>query len=136
MTRLSILSLTFALLAATAVAQEAKPLAGAITPEAVNLGRPVDFDKDILPILENNCIACHNLGQQESKLNLEKLDTMIKGGKRGPSIVPKEPDKSLLYLVASRSKGPAMPPLPNKVDAKALTPKELGTLRQWILEGA
>ena len=118
------------------MAQEAKPAAGAITPEAINLGRPVDFDKDILPILENNCIACHNLGQQESKLNLEKLDAMIKGGKRGPSIVPKDPDKSLLYVVASRSKGPAMPPLPNKVDAKALTPKELGILRQWILEGA
>ena len=74
-------------------AQEAKPAANAIQPEAINLGRPVDFDKDIVPILENNCIACHNLGQQESKLNLEKLDAMIKGGKRGPSIVPKEPDK-------------------------------------------
>ena len=82
-------------------AQEAaKPAANAIQPEAINLGRPVDFDKDIVPILENNCIACHNLGQQESKLNLEKLDAMIKGGKRGPSIVPKEPDKSLLYQVA------------------------------------
>jgi WD40 repeat protein len=136
MPRLTILSLTLALMGSPAVAQEAKPAAGAIAPEAINLGRPVDFDKDILPILENNCIACHNLGQQESKLNLEKLDAMMKGGKRGPSIVPKDPDKSLLYLVASRGKGPAMPPLPNKVDAKALTPKELGLLRQWIIEGA
>ena len=29
-----------------------------------------------------------------------------------------------------------MPPLPNKVEANALTPKELGVLKQWILEGA
>ncbi len=132
-----VLSFVLTLTASVSFAQEAaKPAAGAITPEAVNLGRPVDFDKDILPILENNCIACHNLGQAESKLNLEKLDTMLKGGKRGMAIVPKEPDQSLLYLVAARAKGPAMPPLPNKVDAKALTPKELGTLRQWIIEGA
>ncbi len=127
----------FALASASSLfAQEAKPLAGAITPEAVNLGRPVDFDKDIVPILENNCIACHNLGQAESKLNLEKLDAILKGGKRGPSIVPKDPEKSLLYQVAARAKGPAMPPLPNKVDAKSLTPKELGILKQWIVEGA
>lgn len=137
MPRKTFLSLMLAVtVAATADAQEAKPAANAIQPEAVSLGRPVDFDKDIVPIFENNCIACHNLGQAESKLNLEKLDTMLKGGKRGPSIVPKEPDQSLLYLVAARAKGPAMPPLPNKVDAKALTPKELGILRQWIIEGA
>lgn len=121
---------------AVSSAQEAKPAAGVIQPEAVNLGRPVDFDKDIVPILENNCIACHNLGQAESKLNLEKHDTTMKGGKRGAAIVPQKPDESLLYLVAARAKGPVMPPLPNKVDAKALTPKELGTLRQWIIEGA
>lgn len=118
------------------VAQEAKPAANVIKPEAVNLGRPVDFEKDISPILDSNCVACHNLGQAESKLNLEKVEFILKGGKRGPSVVAKDPDKSLLYLVAARSQGPAMPPLPNKVDAKALTPKELGTLRQWILEGA
>ncbi len=29
-----------------------------------------------------------------------------------------------------------MPPLPNTVDAKALSPQELGVLKQWILEGA
>ena len=119
------------------VAQEAKPAAAnAIKPEAINLGRPVDFEKDIQPILDANCVACHNLGQAESKLNLEKVEFILKGGKRGPSIVAKDPDKSLIYLVASRAQGPAMPPLPNKVDAKALTPKELGTLRQWSLEGA
>ena len=60
----------------------------------------------------------------------------MKGGKRGSAIVAGKPDESLLYLVASRKKSPAMPPLPNKVEAKALTPKELGILRQWILDGA
>jgi WD40 repeat protein len=108
----------------------------AIQPEAVNLGRPVDFAKDIAPILDANCVACHNLGQAESKLNLEEVDTILKGGKRGMAVVPKQPDQSLLYLVAARAKGPVMPPLPNKVDAKPLTPKELGLLRQWIIEGA
>ena len=72
----------------------------------------------------------------ESKLVLEEVKDLVKGGKRGSSIVPKQPDKSLLYLVASRQKKPHMPPLPNNQDAKAFTARELGLLRQWILEGA
>ncbi len=109
---------------------------GKIEPEKISLGRPVDFQRDVYPFLEANCVGCHNVAISEGKLNLEEIDTIKKGGKRGPAIVPKEPDKSLLYKLASRSQKPAMPPLPNQVDAHALTPKEVGILRQWIVEGA
>ena len=118
-----------------AVAQEKKD-AKVITPAAVNLGRPVNFEQDIYPILDSNCVACHNIAVNESKLVLEDVPSILKGGKRGPSVVAKDPDKSLLYLVMARSKEPAMPPLPNKVGATALTPQQLGLIRQWILEGA
>ena len=101
----------------------------------VKLGRPVDFQKDIYPVLEQNCIACHNVAINESKLVLEEIKDIVKGGKRGTSIVAKQPDKSLLYLVASRKKKPHMPPLPTTQDAKAFTPRELGLLRLWIIEG-
>ena len=104
--------------------------------EAVKLGRPVNFERDIYPALEQNCIACHNVAINESKLVLEEVKDIVKGGKRGTSVVAKQPDKSLLYLVAARKKKPHMPPLPNNQDAKAFTPRELGLLRQWILEGA
>ena len=107
-----------------------------IEPEKVNLGRPVNFERDIYPILEANCIACHNLAIDESKLDLEEVAGILKGGKRGPAVVPKDPGKSLLFQVASHIKKPAMPPMPNNVDADTLTPKQLGLIRQWILEGA
>ena len=119
-----------------AVAQEAAKNEKVIEPAAVNLGRPVDFEKDVFPILDANCIACHNLAIKENNLNLEDVANILKGGKRGASIVAKDPDKSLLYQMVSRAKGPAMPPLPNKVEASALTPQQLGILRQWIIEGA
>ncbi|MCA9117567.1 MAG: hypothetical protein KDA79_21000, partial [Planctomycetaceae bacterium] len=117
-------------------AADEKAAETAIKPAEVTLGRPVDFERDIYPILDANCIACHNLAVDESGLVLEDVKAILKGGKRGVSVVAKEPDKSLLYLVASRASGPAMPPLPNDVEARALTPQELGLLRQWILEGA
>ncbi|WP_166831324.1 WD40 domain-containing protein [Thalassoroseus pseudoceratinae] len=110
--------------------------AGPIKPAAVNLGRPVDYERDVYPMLESNCIACHNVAIDEGKLNLEEVELMIKGGKSGAALVPKEPDKSLVYKLAARGQKPAMPPLPNEMDAHALTPDELGILRQWIIEGA
>jgi WD40 repeat protein len=127
----------FALCLSTGFAQDKKKEASkAIVPEKLNLGRPVSFENDIRDIMDFNCVACHNVGTPESKLNLEEAATIIKGGKRGAGIIPGQPDKSLVYLAASRAKTPHMPPLPNKVEAQALTPKELGLLRQWIVEGA
>ncbi len=108
----------------------------AIEAAAVHLGRPVDFEKDVSPILEANCLACHNAGIAESKLIVETAETIRKGGKRGPAVVPKNPAASLLFQFASRARQPAMPPLPNTVEANALSPHELGILKQWILEGA
>lgn len=117
-------------------ADEKAAEAGKIEPAAVNLGRPVDFTKDVQPILDDKCVACHNVAIAESRLVLEDVPSILKGGKRGPSVMAKEPEKSLLYLVASRGQQPAMPPLPNKVSAAAVTPQELGIIKQWILEGA
>lgn len=115
-----------------AAAPPTKPLEAA----PVNLGRPVDFEKDVAPILETNCVACHNATISESKLNLETAESIRTGGKRGPAVVPGRPAASPLFQLASRSRRPAMPPLPNTVDANALSPKELGILQQWIVEGA
>jgi WD40 repeat protein len=125
----------FAFIAAPALAADEK-VSKPIEPEKVSLGRPVSFEKDIRDIFELNCVACHYDGGAESRLVVENAAGMLKGGKRGAGIVPGKPDESLIYLVASRKKTPHMPPLPNKVEAAALTPKELGTLRQWIIEGA
>jgi len=121
--------------AESAEAKESKA-APTIEPAAVSLDRAVDFDKDVLPILEEKCIACHYVGGDESKLVLENVKAIHSGGKHGPSVVAKMPAESLLYQLASRAKDPAMPPLPNDVEAEALTPQELGLLQQWILEGA
>src|SRR5580698_4425398 len=77
-------------------APPAKPIAAA----AVKLGRPVDFEKDVAPILEANCLACHNSAISESKLSVETADSIRKGGKRGPAVTPKSPTTSLLFQVA------------------------------------
>jgi WD40 repeat protein len=131
---IAIVAITLLAAGRPSLAQKKRPKA--IKPEAVKLGRPVDFHRDVAPILEASCVACHNVAINESKLSLEDVKSILKGGKRGPAVVPKQPDKSRLYLLASHAKTPLMPPPGNKVDAKPLTPKQLGLIRQWILEGA
>lgn len=107
-----------------------------VRPEDPALGRPVEFDRDVAPILQAKCVACHNAAIAESRLNLEDVTQMLKGARSGPVLVPGDPDASLVYLHSTRAVAPAMPPIPNKVDAAAITPRELGILKQWIQEGA
>ena len=108
----------------------------AITPEDVKLGRPVEFERDIYPMLQASCIACHNKVKSESELSLENAAAIMKGGAAGPSVIPGKPEESYLYQVAARIEEPQMPPWPNEVQAKKLTPRQVGLLKQWILEGA
>ncbi|HBN76349.1 MAG TPA: hypothetical protein DD473_11130 [Planctomycetaceae bacterium] len=107
-----------------------------IAPVAVDLGREVDFDQDVAPILKNNCLACHNSKIKEGSLNLESHVAMMQGGDSGPSIVPGKSDESYLFQVVSRQEESFMPPLPNKMNAKKLTGEEVWKLKRWIDLGA
>ncbi|MFN9718626.1 MAG: c-type cytochrome domain-containing protein [Planctomycetota bacterium] len=114
------------------IAEDLKP----ILHEDPALGRPVEFERDVYPILEANCIACHNVTVSEGDLILENLEGILKGGSTGPALVPGKPEESLMYKLARRSEEPVMPPMPNDRQAKELSPKQLGVLYQWIVEGA
>src|SRR5690349_6929454 len=50
---------------------------------------PVDFEKEILPILKNNCLACHNKTTTKADLVLETPQDILKGGESGKVVVPK-----------------------------------------------
>lgn len=125
-------SVTASMSTSACLADELKP----IVHEEPALGRPVEFERDVYPILEANCIACHNVTVAEGDLILENLEAILKGGSTGPAVVAEKPDESLIYKLARRGDEPVMPPLPNDRQAKQLDPKQLGILRQWIVEGA
>src|SRR5215204_293531 len=97
---------------------------------------PIDFEKEILPILKNNCLACHNKTTAKAELILETPQDILKGGDSGKVILPKRSGESLLLKVASHQVKPLMPPKNNKVEASDLTPEELGLVKLWIDQGA
>ncbi len=98
---------------------------------------PVDFEKEVLPILRSNCLACHNKTKAKADLLLETPKDILKGGDSGPSAVPGNGAKSLIVeLSAHQDEDSIMPPQGNKVQARDLTPEELGLIKLWIDLGA
>jgi len=98
---------------------------------------PVDFDREVMPFLSDNCLSCHCQTTTKGGLNLETPALMLKGGESGPAIVPKKSLESLLLQAAAHlDDDVAMPPRDNKAKAKNLTPEQLGLLKLWIDQGA
>ena len=60
-------------------------------------------------ILAENCAACHAQARM-SDLDLRQIDTILKGGKRGPAIVPGKSAESLLYRAIAQTGELKMPP--------------------------
>lgn len=93
---------------------------------------PVDFAKEIWPILESKCAFCHSGNVKEGQYDMGTPEALIKGGKRGAAIVPGKPDESNVYTMSARKKKPFMPPK----SEEPLTPPELALVRLWIDQGA
>jgi len=81
-------------------------------------------------ILDTKCLVCHGDARM-SDLDLRELTTVLKGGKRGPAVVPGNAEASLLYKAVKREGELQMPP-----GKTPLTPSEIGILRDWINAGA
>lgn len=82
------------------------------------------FQDDILPILKARCLACHSGKAAQAGLDVSSAQSLLKGGRSGPSIVVGDASRSLLVeKVVSRS----MPPTDPK-----LTETELHAIRAWI----
>ncbi len=86
-------------------------------------------------IVNVKCISCHGRRKQEAGLDLRSRESMLRGGKSGPAMVPGSPDQSLLI---QRIAAAEMPPkeLVKKADLLPTTLAELETLRLWIAAGA
>ena len=96
----------------------------------------VNYEKELLPLLKDNCLACHNKTTTKAGLNMETPELMLKGGDSGPALVPGKSAESLIVLASLHQNDMEMPPKNNKSGAEDLTPAELAVLKTWIDEGA
>jgi len=101
--------------------------------DAATRGAP-DFNRDVLPILSDNCFTCHGPDEQTRKAKL-RLDTR-EGALRtkDPVIIPGRPSQSeLIRRVAAKDPDDVMPPPESK---RKLSAAQVETLRRWVADGA
>jgi WD40 repeat protein len=91
---------------------------------------PVSYYRDIRPILNSNCNACHKPEKNKGELDMTSFASLMKGGKHGVAVVPGGPGKSKLIEMIS---GPD-PDMPK--DADPLKREQIAVIERWIREGA
>ena len=119
---------------AVAIAGSLCPLGSGL---AVAEDAEVDFQREVLPILSENCFHCHGPDGNKRKADL-RLDTFAGAtldlGEGHAALVPGVPEKSaLLARIGSDDADEVMPPSDS---GKALTAPQKETLRRWIAGGA
>ncbi len=87
------------------------------------------FENKVRPVLANNCYACHT-NSEMGGLRVDNRESLLKGGKSGPAIIPGDPDKSLL-VQAVRQTGELKMPKGGK-----LKPADVAALTEWVKMGA
>ena len=102
-------------------------LASEPTPQQIEF-----FEKRIRPVLVTNCYACHSgvIKSPMGGLRVDTRESLLRGGSRGPSIKPRNPDGSRLIDAISYRQELKMPP------SAKLPDEQIADLKSWIRMGA
>jgi N-acyl-D-amino-acid deacylase len=105
------------------------------TPKKV---QKIDFARQIKPLLERSCVACHSGEKPRSQFRIDGRDAMLKGGASGAAAIdPGHSEKSpLIDHVTGKASELEMPPKAVRERFPALTSDEVALLRAWIDQGA
>ena len=130
MPRPSVFAYPIALMLATIVA-------GHATADGPPVADRVDFTRDVLPILSENCFACHGPDEaaRKGKVRFDTREGLFGEGRSGEVVVvPGKPAESeLVYRITDAAENRHMPPAKF---GKTLKPAEVETLRRWVADGA
>jgi hypothetical protein len=88
------------------------------------------FKEKVRPLLTAHCLDCHGGSKTKAGFSLATRETMLKGGDRGPAVVPGKSAESVLLKFVARTDEPHMPP------KQPLTKEAVALLAKWVDLGA
>ena len=103
---------------------------------AADTPEKIQFNRDIRPILSENCFHCHgqDANHREAKLRLDDRDNAVVDRDGRFVIAPGKPEESeLIFRLLSNDPEEQMPPPKSN---KHVTPDQTALLRRWVAEGA
>ncbi len=98
----------------------------------VRAEQPLEYNRDIRPILANNCFACHGADSAARKADL-RLDVRAVAIDFGAITAGNPEESELIARIFSDDPDSVMPPLETK---KKLTSEQKQKLKRWIASGA
>lgn len=108
-------TIAFLLCAATACAQDGTAL----------------FRDTVQPVLQKNCLPCHNEKLKQAGLDLSTRESALKGSENGPVITAGKPEDSRLYKLVAHTSEPGMP-----FKGPKLPDATIAKIAEWIKAGA
>ena len=101
-------------------------------------GEPaVSFSQDVEPIIDKNCIECHQAGGQgelASGFNMTSYDGLMKGARFGPMIIAGDVEGSNMLVLMEGRADPSIS-MPHG-QQKSIPAADIQTIRLWIKQGA
>lgn len=117
----------------------------AIAVFSAGCSQEVSFQKDVNPILQANCLSCHDgkgEGIEASGFSVQSYDDLMKGTKYGQVVVPGDSLSSSLYRLIDHQADPKiqMPPHHDETVAagkmNSLSGEQINIIKSWIDQGA
>lgn len=97
---------------------------------AAQEAKKVTYQDDVLPLLENKCLNCHNPDEAKGGLDLSTFSATMNGGSGGEVAIAEDPLGSRIYTLMAHREEPYMPPQkPQSPDS------ELKVIADWISGG-
>jgi hypothetical protein len=100
--------------------------------------RVISFERDVYPILEDNCLECHSppqgKGYRQSGLDLRTCQALMHGTLYGPVVRPGDPQRSVLLMLIEGRADPSLR-MPHNKD-KPLPAGQIAVIQRWIIQGA
>ncbi len=96
----------------------------------------LDYNRDIRPILSENCFQCHGFDEnsRQADLRLDVPESALDDRDETPAIVPGKPDSSEVWRrIVATDEAELMPPPESH---RSLTAQQKNTIRRWIEQGA
>ena len=88
------------------------------------------FEGQVKPLLDRNCIACHNSKVKQGGLDLSTREGLMRGSEHGKVVVPGNPESSQLFKLVAHISEPGMP-----FKGKKLPEEAVAKFAEWIRAG-
>ena len=97
----------------------------------------ISYSQDVMPILEANCLSCHQAGGagfETSGFSMASYDDLMKGTEAGPMVLPGDVEGSNLLVLMEGRADPSISMPHGRM--KPVRSEEIALIRQWIAQGA